>query len=47
MLQIWFGVIGLAAGVTVMLSGVFASMGAEASNNDGIKITVVQAAPGK
>ena len=42
-LQVWFGVLGITAGVAVMVSGVFATDRLEASDK-GIAITVVQAA---
>ena len=45
MLQVWFGILGIAAGATVMLSGMFTSGKTEASNNEGITITVVRPLP--
>jgi hypothetical protein len=42
MLQVWFGVLGLAAGVVVLFSGIVTSEKVEASDK-GISITVAQA----
>ena len=42
-LQVWFGILGIAAGLTVLVSGVLTADKLEASDK-GITITVVQIA---
>ena len=45
-LQVWFGILGIAAGAAVLLSGVLTSEKQQAPDN-GISITVLHAAPSK
>ena len=45
-LQVWFGILGLAAGAALLLPGILASEPAQAAN-EGISITFVHTAPSK
>jgi hypothetical protein len=46
LVQVWFGIVGIAAGAAVLLSGMVTSEKAQAAN-EGISITIVHAAPSK
>jgi len=43
LVQVWFGIVGIAAGFAILLSGIVTSEKAQA--NEGISITIVHAAP--
>ena len=45
-LQVWFGIIGIAAGAALLIPGILVSEPAQAAN-EGISITIVHAAPSK
>jgi hypothetical protein len=44
-LQVWFGILGIVAGVAIVFSGVLTADNTEAAS-DGIKITIVRSAAG-
>ena len=46
LVQVWFGIVGIVAGLAVLCSGIVTSEKAQAAN-EGISITIVHAAPGK
>ena len=46
LVQVWFGIVGMVAGLAVMFSGIVTSEKAQAAN-EGISITIAQTAPGK
>lgn len=47
LLQVWFGVLGIATGFAVLLSGVLTSGPKAQADDQGITITILNAAPGK
>ena len=46
LVQVWFGIVGIAAGFAILLSGIVTSEKAQTSN-EGISITIVHTAPKK
>ena len=46
LVQVWFGIVGMVAGLAVLFSGIVTSEKAQAAN-EGISITIVHAAPSK
>jgi hypothetical protein len=46
LVQVWFGIVGMSAGLAVVFSGIVTSEKAQTAN-EGISITILHAAPSK
>jgi len=46
LVQVWFGIVGIAAGLVVLFSGIVTAEKAQTAN-EGISITIMHAAPTK
>lgn len=46
LVQVWLGLVGIVAGATILLSGLFTAEKARA-NDEGISITIVSSVPSK